>query len=84
MLRYMTAFGVSIYKKVEVILTYSAFNEDVLASCAGSSNTIDAGLVQGSNKSVGRLVMEFVVAVKDNIVVGGKFSSHILPEGLEV
>lgn len=64
--------------------TYSAFNENVLGGGTSCSDSIDTCLVKLSDKSVGRLIVELVIAVEDHIVVGGEFGSDVSPEGLEV
>lgn len=65
-------------------MTYSAFDEDVLGGSTSCSDTVDTSLVELSNDSVGRFIVEFIVAIKDDIVVGCELGRDIGPESLEV
>lgn len=56
----------------------------VLGGSASCSDSIDTSLVELSNKSVGRFIVEFILAIKDHIVVGCELSSYVGPESLEV
>lgn len=63
---------------------HSSLNKNILCCCTSSSDTIDAGLIQRHHKFVGRLIVEFVIAVEDNLVVGLELTRQVGPEGLEI
>ncbi len=67
-----------------VIFNYCSFNEDILRCCTSSSDTINASLVEGDHKNIGRFIMKLVVAIKYNVVVGLELGSYICSIGLEI
>lgn len=65
-------------------MTYGSLDEDVLRGCSCGTDTVDTGLVELGDDGVSWHVVVFVVAVKDDQVVGCELGGDVVPEGLEV
>lgn len=57
-------------------------NENVLGSCTGGTDTVNGGLVEVEDKGLVHGVV-LVVGIEDDLGVGSKLGSNILPESLE-
>ncbi len=62
----------------------SAFHENILACCSSGSNTVDTSLVELLYQLVRWFIMEFVVAVEDDVSVALKLTSNGVPVLLEI